>query len=132
MAWAVKQLADPDPILQLGDGAPAAGALEGGGAFRPKVDLGEAGRDVDKEECAVLAGCPHLGQLPEPLHPLVSVFTYMSSRSKGEIINGNIQLIRQKSRYKAIYGLCEGFAGSHRGELASYGSICSYNLLQDF
>ena len=54
--------------LQLSGGAPAAGALEGGGAFRPKVDLGDAGSDVDKEECAVLAGFPHLGQLPEPLH----------------------------------------------------------------
>ena len=57
---------------------------------------------------------------------------YMSSLSKGRIINGNLQLIRQKSRYKAIYGLYEGSAGSHRGELASYWSICSYNLLQDF
>ena len=54
--------------LKLSDGAPAAGALEGGGAFIPKVDLGEAGSDVDKGEGAVLACFPHLGQLPEPLY----------------------------------------------------------------
>ena len=55
----------PASLFILG---PAACTLEGGGAFRPKVDLGEAGSDVDKEECALLAGSPHLGQLPDPLH----------------------------------------------------------------
>ena len=42
--------------------------MEGGGAVRLKVGLAEAAHNVDKEEGAVLAGSPHLGQLPEPLH----------------------------------------------------------------
>ena len=65
-------------------------------------------------------------QIPQTPYPTaVLSCPVLPSRSRPEKTNRKIQLIRQKSKYKVRYRLCEGFAGSQRGELAFYGTKCS-------
>ena len=54
----------------------------------------------------------------------------MSSLSSRQITDWTIQLIRQKSRYKARHWLCEGFDGLQRGELGFCGTTCPWFIIQ--